>query len=105
VEADERSEGQVAGKPRNREPSWIAWERDCHGANPSASAEHLHRQSEELAIAIGKAVVWIIVTLEFRRCPTAEGVSDAVNPWRPSMRVAREEGSRGGVPCHSKGTA
>jgi len=71
----------------------------------SAGAEHLHRQSEELAIAMGKAVVWIIVTLEFKRYPTAEGVSDAVNPWRPSMRIARGEVSRSGVSCRSKGTA
>lgn len=105
MEADEWLEVLVARKPRNCDQSWSAWERDCRGANPSVGAEHLHRQSEELAIAIGKAVVWIIMTLEFRRYPRAEGVSDAVKPWRLLMRIARREGSDSGVPCRSKGTA
>jgi hypothetical protein len=105
VEADERSDGKMARKPGNRNPDRIAWEGYFHGTSRSAKAEHLPMQSEELAIATGRAVVWVIVMLEFKRYPRAEGVSDAMNLGHPSMRIARGEGSRSGVACRSKGTA
>jgi len=79
VEAEERSEGKVRGKPGKRDQGWTGWEGHCHGASTSAGAEYLHGQGEELAIVKRKAVIWNIVTLEFRRCPRAEDVPEAVN--------------------------
>jgi hypothetical protein len=79
VEVEERLERKVRGKPGKRDQGWTGWEGHCHGAGTSAGAEYLHRQGEELAIVKGKAVIWIIVTLEFRRYPRAEDVPEVVS--------------------------
>ena len=82
----------------------IGLEGCCRGASGWGGAEGPLTQSEELAIAERRAVVWIIGLVEFRTCPKAESVAEAVNPLRPPVRIARAEGCRSRVRCRSKDT-
>jgi hypothetical protein len=50
-------------------------------------------------------MVWIIVTLGFRKCPRARGGTDAANHRYQPLKIATAGGSRGGVPGRNKDTA